>query len=165
MNLKEVQFIAPAGTEFGEVMFRDGVLTVTARRPGEEWPHGIEPARTLGSMAEGYTRLSYIDPNDERPEGPGVPIAGRSPIGDTTMADVEKLARESAERVAKATAGPKKMVKVAVDGVERFVECDAGLTAADLTSRLAAACRTLYGPGSLSYRDDCYHYATDRPAV
>lgn len=62
MILKEVQVVAPVGTQFGTVKGENGILTIVCRPPGcTEWPHGIVPDGGHNEIAEGYTRYVVMD--------------------------------------------------------------------------------------------------------
>lgn len=54
---REVQIIAPVGSQFGLISKEnDPVVVILCRRKGEEWPHGFEPRGGLNEIIEGCDR-------------------------------------------------------------------------------------------------------------
>lgn len=53
---RAVEVVIPAGWEVGAVAAGGGVLTLAVRRPGDAWPHGVEPYQAA-TVGPGHTRI------------------------------------------------------------------------------------------------------------
>lgn len=67
----QVEIVALEGTELGILNDTEGgALTLTSRRFGESWPHGMEPLSGLNTIVPGCRVYAVVSDGVEEPKGP-----------------------------------------------------------------------------------------------